>query len=172
MSGDDCAGRAYFEELFVFFALFWPFSRRTLYFVRMLLRMSLIFQRSLPTPLSSPPTHTHTPDKHTIWILLLLLLPFNSSSESKPQPPATAEPTNSSSPCLMGSCSHHFNWLDKLDPRMKEFIDGICFDKRIHRRQCGCRMNQKDQAHHHQENKQENKHHHQGEDRSYFICFI
>lgn len=141
----------------MFFALFWPFSRRTLYFValRMLLRMSLIFQRSLPTPLSSqkcPPP----PDKHTIWIL-----PFNSSSESKPQPPATAEPTNSSSPCVMGSCSHHFNWLDKLDPRMKESIDGICFDKRIHRRQCGCRMNQKDQDHHHQENKQENKHHHQ-----------
>lgn len=47
---------------FVFFALFWTcFSPRTLYFValRTLLRMSLIFQRSLPTPSSSqkcPPT--------------------------------------------------------------------------------------------------------------------
>lgn len=39
-------------------ALFWPcFSPRTLYFLvlRTLLRMSLIFQRSFPTPLSSPP---------------------------------------------------------------------------------------------------------------------
>lgn len=55
-------GRAYIRVLFVFLALFWPcFSPRTLYFValRTLLRMSLMFQRSLPTPLSSqkcPPT--------------------------------------------------------------------------------------------------------------------
>ncbi|XP_022616258.1 uncharacterized protein LOC111232863 [Seriola dumerili] len=44
------------RRFLLFFAQFWPcFSPRTLYFValRTLLRMSLIFQRSLPTPLSS-----------------------------------------------------------------------------------------------------------------------
>lgn len=71
-----------------FFALFWPcFSPRTLYFValRTLLRMSLIFQRSLSTPLSSQKCPPYTSDKHTIWILS-----FISRSDLKPQPPTSA----------------------------------------------------------------------------------
>ncbi len=118
-----------------FFALFWPcFSPRTLYFValRTLLRMSLIFQRSLPTPLSSqqcPPT----PQINTQFGF------FHSSPRlnQSPSPPTTAGPTNSSSPLLMDSCLDQLNWLYKLDVRMKEFIGRIYLDKRMQQRQYG-----------------------------------
>lgn len=120
----------------MFFALFWPcFSPRTLYVValRMLLRMSLIFQRSFPTPLSSqkcPPT----PQINRQYGF------FHSAphSESQPRPPL----------CF---CRTRQLFLTTFDgqlfapfengSRIKEFIGRICLDKRFQQRQHGCGMN-------------------------------
>lgn len=71
-----------------------------------------------------PKMPSYTPDKHTIWIL-----PFISPSESRPQHPAVVRPTDSSSPSLMDSCLHRFNWLSKLDARLKELTGRIFWTK-------------------------------------------
>lgn len=139
----------------MFLALFWPcFSPRTLYFValRTLLRMSLIFQKSLPTPLSSqkcPPT----PQINTQFGFFHAALHLNQSHSPRHY---CRTPPTLPYPLLMDSRLHHLNWLHESDARAKEFIGRIYLDTRMHQRQYGCRVNQNHQHHHRQEHKQDN----------------
>ena len=71
-----------------------------------------------------PKMPSYTPDKHTVWIL-----PFISPSESRPHCPAVVGPTDSSSPSLMDSRLHRFNWVSKLDARLKELTGRIFWTK-------------------------------------------
>lgn len=152
------------------------FPQQTLYFValRMLPRISLIFQRSLPAPLSSPKkcpfapwtkknktkhTHAHT---HAIRIL-----PFNSSSEWKPSrnPAILLNPAALPLHVWRTAVCAAASWTN----RMKEFICSIYLDKKKRKEKglvaCSTDAERcvKDQEHHRMEINGKRGIHHQGE---------